>query len=455
MPKFPRYESQRELTTQQPSFLPPESTEGQRTELLSKALGDTATVSAKIFEGISEAQKQTATRNYEFQEADLLSRMQQDPNPDYDRYSTELDKLALDSVKDIKSPLTRNLATKELSHKANLSKIKARDFVYKHAIDTGRASVLDRLSGFSGQGDIAGINSLIKEQESSNLFSREDLQKMGEKYRKDAKQNQFMYDLGVSPTLADEKLTANEYGFDIKELGVAKDIYREEFKKIQAVTENEMIGAYLNGEDISPEEVKQLMKNGKVDAQFAESMINKLNNPKPDKFSQDATYIDFQNRVMDLDAKGDRASTEEIVKLMSDTIKAHSDGLLDKADVQRILKDRNELVQKKLDRSSDDVMSKVRPKNWLQKLSFWSDEYADKKPEIKSRMYRKLLDGLTQGQEGESLMRKIINDEIEIQLADNLAKSDRMTAINPESGQKIYSDDGGATWKDESGKEVK
>ena len=71
-------------------------------------------------------------------------------------------------------------------------------------------------------------------------------------------------------------------------------------------------------------------------------------------------------------------------------------------------------------------------------------------------MYRKLIDGMGRGENGQVLLGKIIEEEIDIQLADNLNKPDRQYAVNAGNKKRIYSDDGGATWFDEkTGKEVK
>lgn len=405
---------------------------------------------------LSTTQITVAQRNFKVGMAQLLANAQSDP--DYnnsERYYKDIEKLKTESMKGIKLPGVRSRMEMELGYESQIGRIQIESVFKKKAIDAGRAASRDLLETYSSEGDIEGIKGEIEKQRQSNLFSKEDLVKLEKSYTAKAKKNMFAMDLQNDPSVAEDRLSKNEYGFDVKELSSAKSIYDKEISKIQAVHQNELLTAYLNGEDLSPLLVKELMNQKKISPKFAESLISKIENPKPDKISQDQTYIEFQEKEMKLLENKDKSTLADIAEFMVEVMQAHSKGLLDKGDTQKILKTWSPELQERLENESEGVMQKVRPKTWFEHISFWSDEYADEKPEIKARMYRKLIDGLMQGGDGDKVLQKVVDDELELQLSDNLKKPDRLYAVNPDTKQKIHSDDGGATWFDEKGKEVK
>lgn len=211
--------------------------------------------------------------------------------------------------------------------------------------------------------------------------------------------------------------------------------------------ESELIDLKIAG-TLTEQQVKVERDAKTISAQFADSMISALRNPKIDIKSKDEVYIDFQNKVMDLQAKGKKATLQENAKLIVDVLKAHSKGLLDTDDVKRILKDRNIIIQKQLENETNIILSKSNPKNIWQKLSIWSDEYASQRPEIKARMYRKLIDGITQGGDAAEVLNKIISDELDNHLSEQAKYPNRHYVIHPQTKQRIYSDDGDITWHD-------
>ena len=458
MPQFPRHESERQLTTQQPSVLAAGDSQGAILEKTAEVAGKATDLAVKWANAVDTIQTTTAKANLKGGLADILARAEADPDYNaHDKYAQEIDKLRMDSGRGFASKAAEANAGIEFDYDAKIAKIQLGATFKKKMVNVGQAATLKLLDmevtdvrpDFEKR--IIGI---LGKQVAAEVYGPKEAYELQQKYVKQGKYNAFLIDLNNDPAAAEENLKKNTYGLDVSELEKARNLHETESKKIQATTENALLEAYLTGQEIPTDQIKQLLAEGKIDAKFAESMISKLNNPKPDTLSQDATYIDFQNRVMEIQAKGDKAFTEEIVGLMSDVMQAHSKGLLDKADVERILKDRNELVQRKLEKVAEDVMGEAQPKTFLERLSFWSDEYADKKPEIKARMYRKLIDGLMQKKDGTQVMKKVISDEIETQMAGNLLKPDRQYAVNPETKQRIHSDDGGATWKDESGKDI-
>lgn len=461
MPDFPRYNSKGQINQQQTGFLAPEDNTGAVVGEAASNLGKTAQeIGVKWGNAVNTIQKTAATANFKSGLLDITNRAQNDP--DYnnsDQYFKEIEKLKTDSLKGFDSKVAQAEAALDFGYDGEVARIQIQNLYKKKMIDVGQAStlkLLDLEAANGGPNIESRIGSILDPQVKAGIIGHEAAYKLQKEYVKKGKYNAFLSDLNSNPAETEARLKKNEYQFDIDQLEKARNIYASESKKIQAVTENEVLTAYLNGEDMDADSIRGLMNEGKIDARFAEGMISKLKDPKPTAASQDQAYIDFQNRGADALAKGDNVKMEEIVDLMSDTIKAHSSGLLDGSDVKRILEDRGKMLQKKLDPLSESVMENVQKKNWFERLSFWSDEYADKKPEIKARMYRKLVDGITRGEDGNALMSKILGEEIDLQLHENLKKPARIYSDNTETGQSAYSDDGGATWFDEkTGKEIK
>jgi len=459
VPNFPRYQSKAVPSTQLPSVGAVESTEGKILEQTAKVAQGVQDTSLKWINAVDTIQKTTATANFKSGMLDVLQRAEADPNyNNSDQYLKEIEKLRTDNLKGFASKTAETETALNLGLESKFGAIQIKNLYDKKMIDVGQASTL-RLLDLETKNPSPDmekrISAILGEQVQAGVIGHKDAYELQKKYVKEGKYNSFLSDLNTSPSRAESKLSKNEYGFDVRELESAKGIYEKELNKIQATTQNELLTSYINGEEIDSQTLRNLMNEKKIDATFAEGLINKIENPKPDTFSKDTAFIEFQNKMMDLQEKGDKASIGELAGFMSEVMKAHSQGLLDKADVERILKDRNEIIQKKLEGTAEDVMGKVQPKTLFERISFWSDEYADKKPEIKARMYRKLIDGMSQGKDGATVLRKVMDDEIELQMSNNLKAPDRQYAVNPETKKRIYSEDGGATWFDESGKEIK
>lgn len=462
MPNFPRYQSKGSLTTQQPSAFAPTDTTGEVVAKAGQQIGkDIQESSLKWSNAVDTIQKTTSAANRKIGLLDINTRAANDPNyNNADQYIKEAEKLIAETSKGFSSKTAETENAIEAAYDFKVTQVQIQNTYKKKMIDVGQTStfkLLDMEANKPGADMESRMSGILNQQVAAGVFDHKDAYTIQKEYLKKGKFNTFLSDIQSNPSVADSNLSSNKYDFDVKELRDARAIFDDESKKIKVVNQKNILDAYLSGEEVGAEDVKSLLKEGKIEPEFAEGMINKINNPQVDRPSQDKAYIEFQNKVMDMQAKGDKATTDEISKLMADTIKAHSKGLLDKADVERILKDRNELIQKKLEKTSEDILSQTHPKTILQKLSFWSDEYAKDKPDIKARMYRKLIDGIMAGSDPYAVAAKVVDDEIEFQLGESLKYPNRKYALDPKTKKRIaYSDDGEITWTNiETGKEMK
>jgi len=467
LPEFPRVYSKGQLTTQAPSVQAAEDTTGEIIQKVGEVGGAIQKATLTYSNALDSMQKSRANLNYKTGVLEEQQKFENIPNPtpeDYENTRKSIEKLGMDSLKGFSNKSVETEMAIEFAYQGKVATAQIDNSYKKKQILGWRADTIGLLDLEIAKGadNLEGrLDVIIDPVQNLGGYDKLEALNLKKEYLKKGKFNSFLTDIQNAPAIASENISKNTYGFDVRELRDAQSIYDTESKKIQAKNQSALLDEYLSKQDVTVDAVDQLRKEGKISPEFAEGMINKINNPKPDIPSKDKTYIEFQNKVMDMQAKGDKATTEEIIKLMSDTIQAHAKGLLDTADVERILKDRNELVQQKLEKVvQKDIMNTVRPKNLFDRLSFWSDEYAEAgmdKDEIKARMYRKLIDGALAGQDQEALAAKVVNDEIEIQLAKKLTSTDRIYA-NDESTKerKAYSDDGGATWYDiKTGKEIK
>lgn len=130
----------------------------------------------------------------------------------------------------------------------------------------------------------------------------------------------FLSDLS-DPAVADEGLKKNVYGFDVAEKEKAQNIFDREKNKIQNENEDDVLNVYLDG-SLTESKVKELHDQGKIDAKFAVSMINKLNSGSSFK-TDPIAYMEAVDVVVspDMTAKSKREYLLEQLKnkVISDT----------------------------------------------------------------------------------------------------------------------------------------
>lgn len=193
-----------------------------------------------------------------------------------------------------------------------------------------------------------------------------------------------------------------------------KKLREEGVVSAQNTTEDKMLTDYLlDGSKVDIMTVDRALEAKQIRPEFAQSMRNAILSPKTvGAVSKDDAYIEFTNKFSDIGKRGDRASLEEMLQFRNDIINAHSQGRLDASDTQKFLKDGQEAVNKRLNTAADTVLNKTNPKSFLQAITFWTDEYADKKPEVKARMYRSMMDKIRGGQNPHEAINDVIKEEV-------------------------------------------
>jgi hypothetical protein len=193
-----------------------------------------------------------------------------------------------------------------------------------------------------------------------------------------------------------------------------KKLKEEGVVSAQNTTEDKMLTDYLlDSSKVDIMTVDRALEDKQIRPEFAQSIRNAILSPKTvGAVSKDDAYIEFTNKFADIGKRGDRASLEEMLQFRNDIINAHSQGRLDASDTQKFLKDGQEAVNKRLNTAADTVLNKTNPKSFLQAITFWTDEYADKKPEVKARMYRSMMDKIRGGQNPHEAINDVIKEEV-------------------------------------------
>lgn len=440
MGQIPINQSQTQL---QSPLMPRATGEGrQRDEAATKgltgALDNATDVLARVHDvrQIGEAQVFASERL-----SDIHSRAQEDIDLDgQDKYLNEIDKVGSEAAKTISNQLARENFVNNFDLSSIATKNSIKDSFRKRNIKAAQ-DILE----YQRQQLINNFPSLDPAQQSvatqifkkqmmdsvnTGLFTKGDADSMWQNTQKeiltaDARHKAAMGD--YAGVIAELKNPNGDYKLlpqaDKDELIISTEALQKKTEKESEVALKQ--GIAINEDNftkrlIDPQstpldegEVLIAMKAGDISPEFAKATVNLLRSPKTvDAQTKDDAFIEFNNKFAEIGKKGKDATLEEMAKFRNDIINAHAQGRLDASDTQKFLKDGNKAFEERLNKAADTVLSKTNPKSFLQAISLWSDEYAGKRPEVKARMYRGLMDGLRQNKDPQETLNNVIKQEI-------------------------------------------
>lgn len=251
--EFPRYLSKGQVTTQQPSFLAPESTEGQRLEQVAKVGQVAQEATFKMAQAYSEAQKTQAELNQRTQIDDLLARAEADPDINgYDKYSQENEKIRKDSVSGFKNKFTQGEAAVKANYFSRTADTQLKSLYRKKMIDNQQMNTLmliDKEINNPQPGSLESIKARLDAQKKLGFINDTDAYKLEQKANADLGVNQINKDLyqAQSPEQVEavtQKITSGGYeqgGVTIEPdkkkslLDIAESAKKNTEKKMQAV----------------------------------------------------------------------------------------------------------------------------------------------------------------------------------------------------------------------------
>lgn len=242
MPDFPRYQSQRDLSTRQPAFLSTEDRSYQATESLGKLAGQAQDIAAQWQTHTDNIQKTAALANFKTGMLDIQNRAANDPDfNNSNRYYEEIDKLRENSLKGFSSKQSQAEMALELGYQSTAGRIQIENTYRKKIVKVGQASTISLMETANSPEEIAAI---AEASVANQLYDPKDAMVLQDKYTKQWRDSQFYNDLNTDLNVAKERLESNDYGYSPKELKTAKDTWKEMNRK----AEKEQLENYNVGE---------------------------------------------------------------------------------------------------------------------------------------------------------------------------------------------------------------
>lgn len=206
----------------------------------------------------------------------------------------------------------------------------------------------------------------------------------------------------------------------------------------QDQTESDLIDKYFKG-GLTRDYVKQLHFNKKISDGFATTMMNNLNSlQKIGTKTNASTFNKVAEDILD--------PSKKVEDIRKELLNKNAIGELTDSDFQTL----NTFFQS----ATKDTVDKAMPKKtWLQRL-FNNGKDAGLRQEIITDMFKQYMQRVNTGEDPAQAVSEITATHLDNHLAEQAQKPDRQYAVNPGTKQKIYSEDGGITWKDEKTGEV-
>lgn len=248
MPDFPRYSSQRSLTTQQPRALRDDAdihTEAaERTKIATGAISDVSDTLVKWNAAVEKIQADTAMYNFRagMQEIYTDASLDSDINAE-SKYQQRRADLQESVVKGIDNQGLINRITPELNYLSNLGSMEIQTAFRKKIILHGQKIVLDDLTLLANNPtDLSedAIKNRITEAVTDGLYSEVEGFKLQKEYLSDMQQNRFRQDARLDREQAKKNLESGKYNFDQKQTDTALSTL-EHYKNLENKDETQRI----------------------------------------------------------------------------------------------------------------------------------------------------------------------------------------------------------------------
>ena len=270
MPTFPRYNSTKQPTTQQPSVLAPTDNTGAVIAETGQKIGSQVQdITMKWSNTVDTIQKTTAQANFKTGMLDIQNRAANDP--DYnnsDSYFKEIEKLRKDSLKGFSSKLAETEAAIEFGYEAKVGQIQIDNLYKKKMIDVGQMNSMRLIdAGVNNPTDssLPSIKAELDKQVAAGIFDHKDAYKIFETSEQKLKFNTFLLDFRNDPVATEKKFGKDAYGMDIETAEKARSKLKE-LKTIQREQEgavfSDMSLRVVTGE-IDDEEIEQAIQANK------------------------------------------------------------------------------------------------------------------------------------------------------------------------------------------------
>lgn len=313
MPDFPRYDSQRSLTTQQPRALRndadiQDSAEGL-TKKASNALGIAQEGIIKYQQFTEKVQQDTALFNFKAGAQEISNAAVQDGDITSEaKYQSLLNNLAKNSTKGISSERVKNGLAAELNYMQSVASVGIQSEFMKKNLLHGQALAQANLDSLAQTpGSELAIQNAVKEAINTGYWDEVEGYKKEKQALKDMRDNSFRQDLNTDIEAAKKNLEKNTYGFDSKELSLSQRILRsaeasrkEQEQVLQFESSVEAGKALVDG-TLTKNDIRDMVLNRKMDSELAGALEigmyspNQLKGQKPGVAAQ--MYIDMVDKM--------------------------------------------------------------------------------------------------------------------------------------------------------------
>lgn len=467
MPKIPQAESQSNINVgSTPRINTPEMGMGavNASERSQKGVVNSIENAEDTLIKVRDFRQQTEANNLTFERlSEIKSRADQDIDFDSTKYETEIDKLGQEAAKTISGQLAKDEFMAGFQKQAIAAKwgikneFRARELKSIDAsIDYQAQQIIDSYGGMNDAEKMTSVANYRKSLEngvSVGIYNKATADAKYAKFQKDVVEGKVEYDILDNPDYALGELQKGKEG----EYATLPDNKRVDFIK-QAETriekiknqqeeaiaiavnqrEADLIDLKINGTLTEPQ-VKKERDQGNISAKFADAMIGALRNPRVDK--KVAAQEKKNNTAFNKIALDMVDITKKPGDIRNELLRKNAVGELTDNDFQ-VLYTFNQAITK-------EAIDKAMPKKtWLQRL-FNNSKDKGIRQEIIADMFKQYMQRIAQGDDPGKAVSEITSTYLDQHLADEAKKPDRSYAINPQNKQRIYSEDGGATWHNE------
>lgn len=183
----------------------------------------------------------------------------------------------------------------------------------------------------------------------------------------------------------------------------------------QTTAEAEALESAFN-KQITLDEVDKLEMKNQISSKFATRLRDYMLKPEVTTSTKDLTFIELIDEFSDLEALEEKATLKQISEYRLKVMDAHNNGLLDNGDFKTLMRNSQEAFTKRFQTEAvaEVLREKRAPKNFLQAISFWSDEYTypELHTEVRAKMYKNFMNKLQQKMPYEDALRETIQEQI-------------------------------------------
>jgi len=351
---------------------------------------------------------------------DIKSRADQDIDLDSSKYEAEIEKVGQDASKNIGGQIAREEFAADFQKQATAVKWGIKnDFRVKElkaadaTIDYQGQQIIDSYGGMDEATKAISVVNYRKALENGvvlGLYNEGTAKVKYAEFQKKVIKGSVDYGILTNPEEALAELQKGDEGIYpgldqtdrvnfIKESETRIEKLANQEKETIAIATNKRESELIDlkiAQTLTVPEVKKERGQGTISAQFADTMIRSLERPKQAK-SNSASF----NKIVDFILNPENKPED----IRQELLKENAKGTLPE-DEFSVLYAFNQQV-------NNDTLDKTLPKkNLIQALTFWTDEYAQARPEVKTRMFKLYMQKISAGQNPSSAVDEIIRQEV-------------------------------------------